>query len=176
MYKDKVIEHFRNPKNMGKIENPDGVGKVGNMACGDVMWLYIRIKRRAKSAKRKSIGNLYFDRVIKEVGFETFGCVAAIATSSAVTELVKGKTLREALKLTNQDVIEGLGELPPIKVHCSVLAVDALREAIYDYLSKEGLKIPDELEKQHRRIGLVTGKVEERYGEWVGMEGKAVGG
>jgi len=121
LYSEKVMEHFRNPQNMGKIEGADGVGKVGNAVCGDVMYLYIKVK----------------DGVIADIGFETFGCASAIATSSMVTELAKGKTLGEAEKLTHDDVMESLGGLPPIKVHCSNLAVEALREAIKDYRNKQ---------------------------------------
>lgn len=117
MYSDKLMEHFRNPKNMGKMENPDGVGKVGNPVCGDVMYLYIKVK----------------DDRVADIKWETFGCAAAIGTSSIITELAKGKTLDEALKITKQDVADELGGLPPIKMHCSVLSTDALKEAIDDY-------------------------------------------
>ncbi|MBN3039500.1 MAG: Fe-S cluster assembly scaffold protein NifU [Candidatus Omnitrophica bacterium] len=116
-YTDKVFEYFRNPRNMGELENPDGVGKVGNAKCGDVMWVYIKVK----------------DSVITDCTFKTFGCVAAIATSSALTELVKGKTLDDALKVTNKDVANELGGLPPIKMHCSLLAEQGLKSAIEDY-------------------------------------------
>lgn len=127
MYSDKLMEHFRNPKNMGKMKNPDGVGKVGNPVCGDVMYLYIRVKN---------------DR-IADIKWETFGCAAAIGTSSIITELAKGKTLGEALKITKQDVADELGGLPPIKMHCSVLSTDALKGAIKDYRSKQkGKKKP----------------------------------
>lgn len=120
MYTEKLMEHFRNPRNMGKIENADGVGKVGNPICGDVMYLYIKVK----------------DNRIDDIKFETFGCAAAIGTSSMITELAKGKTLDEAMKITNQNVASELGGLPPIKMHCSVLAADALKAAIKDYLGK----------------------------------------
>ncbi len=122
MYSDKLIDHFRNPRNMGRMENPDGIGKVGNPVCGDVMYLYIKIK----------------DNKIDDIKFETFGCAAAIGTSSVITEMAKGKTLDEALKITKKDVVDAVGGLPPIKMHCSVLAADALRAAIEDYRKKKG--------------------------------------
>jgi len=124
MYSEKVMEHFRNPRNVGSIENPDGVGQVGNPVCGDIMRLEIKVK----------------DGRIEDVKFKTFGCGAAIATSSMVTELVKGKTLDEALAISNKTVAEALEGLPPVKMHCSNLAADALHKAIEDYLSKQGAK------------------------------------
>ena len=117
-YSEKVKEHFRNPRNVGEIINPDGVGKVGNPVCGDIMELYIRVQ----------------EGLITDAKFKTFGCGAAIATSSMVTEMVKNKTIEEALKISNRAVAEALGGLPPIKMHCSVLAEEALKNAIYDYL------------------------------------------
>jgi nitrogen fixation NifU-like protein len=119
-YSSKVMEYFRNPKNVGEIKDPDGVGHVGNPICGDIMELYIKVK----------------DKVITDVKFKTFGCGAAIATSSMVTEMVKGKTIDEALKVSNAAVAEALGGLPKIKMHCSLLAEDALKGAIDDYLKK----------------------------------------
>ena len=126
MYSEQVMEHFKNPRNVGEIENPDGMGHVGNAVCGDVMELYIRVE----------------DGIIVDAKFKTFGCGAAIATSSMVTELVKGKKVEEALKISNRAVAEALGGLPSIKMHCSVLAEEALKSAIDDYLnkSKEGSK------------------------------------
>lgn len=121
MYTKKVMDHFRNPHNMGKMENPDGVGTVGNPTCGDVMVIYIKVKD---------------DRII-DIKFQTFGCVAAVASSSIATDLVKGKTLDEAMKMTRDDVANELGGLPAIKMHCSNLASDALREAIKDYRNKQ---------------------------------------
>jgi len=120
-YSDKVMEHFRNPKNMGEIKDADGVGTVGNPVCGDIMTIYIMVK----------------DNRIKDIKFKTFGCAAAIATSSMITELAKGKTLDEASKITRDNVAKNLDGLPPIKMHCSNLAADALREAIKDYRSKQ---------------------------------------
>ncbi len=120
MYSEKVMEHFRNPRNVGEIEDPSGVGEVGNPQCGDVMKLFIKVAG---------------DKII-EAKFQTFGCGAAIATSSMVTEMVKGKTLDEALKISNEMVAEALDGLPPVKMHCSVLAEEALRGAIEDYRKK----------------------------------------
>ncbi len=119
-YTERVLDYFRNPRNMGKIENPDGIGKVGNPVCGDVMWIYIKVE----------------NDVIVDCKFETFGCVAAIATSSVLTELAKGKTLDRALKITNKDVAEELGGLPAIKMHCSLLAEEGLHSAVDDYRKK----------------------------------------
>jgi nitrogen fixation NifU-like protein len=120
MYTEKVMDHFRNPRNMGEIKDADGFGKVGNPTCGDVMAIYIKVK----------------DDIIVDIKFKTFGCTAAIATSSILTEIVKGKTLDEALNVTRDDVANELGGLPAIKMHCSNLAADALREAIKDYRKK----------------------------------------
>ncbi len=120
LYSEKVMDHFTNPRNVGKMEDPDGVGTVGNPVCGDVMKLYIKVK----------------DDRIAEAKFQTFGCGAAIATRSMVTELVKGKTLDEAVGLSNKEVADALDGLPPIKMHCSMLAEDALKAAIDDYRKK----------------------------------------
>jgi nitrogen fixation NifU-like protein len=119
-YGEKVMEHFRNPRNVGEIEQPDGVGRAGNPVCGDIMELYIKVQ----------------DGRIVDAKFKTFGCGAAIATSSMVTEMVKGKTVDEALKITNKAVAQALGGLPPIKMHCSVLAEEALQKALEDYRQK----------------------------------------
>ncbi len=121
MYSEKVMDHFTNPRNVGEIENADGTGEVGNPTCGDIMKIFIKVK----------------DNVITDVKFKTFGCGAAIATSSMVTEMVKGKTIEEALKITNKAVAEELDGLPPQKMHCSNLAADALRKAIEDYQKKQ---------------------------------------
>ena len=123
-YSEKVIEYFRNPRNMGKMEDPDGVGKVGNPVCGDVMWIYIKVE----------------DGKIVDCKFVTFSCVAAIATSSVVTEMVKGKTVEEALQISNKAVAETLGGLPPIKMHCSLLAEQGVKATIEDYLKKKSEK------------------------------------
>lgn len=121
MYSEKVMEHFRNPRNVGEMPDADGVGKVGNPVCGDIMELSIKVK----------------DGRIEDAKFRTFGCGAAIATSSMVTELVKGKTIEEALEISNRAVAEALGGLPPVKMHCSVLAEQALRSAIQDYRDRQ---------------------------------------
>ena len=121
MYNEKVMDVFQNPKNVGEIENPDGKGTVGNEVCGDIMQITLRIK----------------DDVIVDTKFKTFGCAAAIATSSTATEMIKGMTLEEALKVTNKSVIEKLGGLPPQKIHCSVLAEEAIKAAIEDYRAKQ---------------------------------------
>lgn len=121
MYNEKVMETFKNPKNVGEIENPDGVGTVGNEVCGDIMQITLRIE----------------NDVITDAKFKTFGCAAAIATSSTATEMVKGMTVEEALKLTNKRVIDALGGLPAQKLHCSVLAEEAIKAAIEDYQSKK---------------------------------------
>lgn len=128
MYSEKVMDHFRNPRNMGRMEDADGIGRVGNPVCGDVMWIYIKVK----------------DNRIVDVSFETFGCAAAIATSSMATELVKGKTIEEALEITNKAVATALDGLPPIKMHCSLLAEEGIKAAIEDYLKKKGKHTQEE--------------------------------
>ncbi len=152
IYSKEVMKYFKNPHNMGTIKNPDGVGKVGNPLCGDVMWLYIKVKK-GKDGKL----------IINDVKFQTFGCVAAIATSSKITDLAKGKTLEKALEINREDIVKSLGGLPVPKIHCSLLAVDALAEAIYDYYTKNKLPIPDNLSKRHKRIQKVLKDVEKRY-------------
>lgn len=121
-YSDKVMDHFMNPRNVGKMDDADGVGEVGNPKCGDIMKVYIKVK----------------DNIIYDIKFNTFGCASAIATSSMATELIKGKTIEEALELTNKAVAEALDGLPPVKMHCSVLAEEAIKAAIDDYKSKQG--------------------------------------
>ena len=122
LYNEKVMEHFTNPRNIGDMENPDGIGHVGNTVCGDIMELYIKVD----------------GSTIVDAKFKTFGCGAAIATSSMVTEMVKGKSIKEALDISNKAVAEALDGLPPVKMHCSVLAEEALKSAIEDYISKYG--------------------------------------
>lgn len=124
MYSDKVLEHFKNPRNMGEIPDADGIGTVGNPVCGDMMTIYIKVS----------------DDRIEDIKFKTFGCGAAVATSSMVTELAKGKTLEEALKITRKDVADALEGLPPVKMHCSNLAADALKAAIEDYYKKKRIR------------------------------------
>ncbi|WP_101698166.1 Fe-S cluster assembly scaffold protein NifU [Clostridium minihomine] len=123
LYSEKVMDHFSNPRNVGELPNADGVGEVGNSKCGDIMRMYIQVEN---------------DR-IADVRFKTFGCGAAIATSSMATELIKGKTIEEALQLTNKAVMEALDGLPPVKVHCSVLAEQAIKAAVSDYYEKQGI-------------------------------------
>jgi len=124
MYSDKVMEHFKNPRNVGEIPDADGIGKVGNPTCGDVMFIYIKVK----------------DNIITDIKFKTLGCGAAIATSSMITEMARGKTLEEAMKISRGDVAEALDGLPPQKMHCSNLAADGLKAAIEDYEKKKAAK------------------------------------
>ena len=126
MYSEKVMDHFSNPRNMGEIENASGVGTVGNAKCGDIMRMYLDIDENG---------------LIQDVKFKTFGCGAAVATSSMATELVKGKTIQEALKITNKAVTDALDGLPPVKVHCSLLAEEAIHAALWDYAQKNGIEI-----------------------------------
>lgn len=123
MYSEKVMDHFMHPRNVGEIENANGVGMVGNATCGDIMKMYLSVK----------------DNVIQDAKFKTFGCGAAIATSSMATEMIKGKTIQQALELTNKAVMEALDGLPPIKIHCSVLAEQAVKAAVSDYYEKQGI-------------------------------------
>lgn len=127
MYSEKVMDHFNNPRNVGEIENASGVGTVGNAKCGDIMRIYLDIDEDTK--------------IIKDCKFKTFGCGAAVATSSMATELVKGKTIYEALKITNKAVMEALDGLPPVKVHCSLLAEEAVHAALWDYAQKNNIVI-----------------------------------
>ncbi len=150
MYSDKVIEHFQNPHNYGKIEDASGIGTVGNLRCGDLMKLYIKVDE---------------NDVIKDIKFETYGCAAAIATSSVVTDLAKGKTIEQALKIESKDVVDSLGGLPIIKTHCSLLAVDALVEAIHDYLKKNNKEVPEKIEKKHKILEKQREEIEKRYGK-----------
>ena len=124
-YSKKVIEHFRNPHNQGRIKSADAVGQVGNMACGDVMKVYLKIGE-----------NKLGEKMIKDIKFETLGCAAAISVSSALTDMAKGKTLAEAMKITKDQIVKDLGGLPPIKLHCSMLGVEALHQAVNGYLKK----------------------------------------
>ena len=131
MYTDKVMEHFQNPRNVGEIESPDGIGEVGNPVCGDIMRLFIRVDG---------------DRII-DARFLTFGCGAAIASSSLTTEMIKGKTIGEALTISDQMIVEALGGLPPSKIHCSILAEKAIRAAVLDYQKKTSSAHPSPLGK-----------------------------
>ena len=127
MYSEKVMDHFQNPRNVGEIEEASGVGTVGNAKCGDIMRIYLDIDDES--------------HMIKDCNFKTFGCGAAVATSSMATEMVKGKTIEEAMKVTNKAVMEALDGLPPVKVHCSLLAEEAIHAALWDYAEKHGIKI-----------------------------------
>lgn len=131
-YNEKVIDHYANPRNVGEIENASGVGEVGNPVCGDIMRIYLKVE----------------NDVIVDVKFKTFGCGAAIASSSVTTEMIKGKTIEEALKLTNKDVVNELGGLPPVKLHCSVLAEEAIRKAVADYYKNNTDMTEEEISKK----------------------------
>ena len=131
-YSEKVIEHYTNPRNVGKIENASGIGEVGNPVCGDIMKMFIKVE----------------NNIIVDVKFKTFGCGAAISTSSISTEMIKGKTIEEALKLKNTDVVNSLGGLPKVKIHCSVLAEEAIHQAIADYYRKEGKLTEEEIKRK----------------------------
>lgn len=153
LYSEKIIKHFKNPKNMGKIKNPSGCGSAGNLICGDLMKLYLKIEKNKKE-----------EEIIKDIKFETLGCAVAIANTSLLTTLVKGKAIKEALKIKKEDLIKKLGQpLPTTKIHCSVLAVDALSEAIYNYLSKNKKEIPKELLEKHQRVEKEKKEIKERY-------------
>ena len=136
LYTETVMDHFMHPRNVGEIENADGVGQVGNAKCGDIMKMYLKID----------------GDTITDVKFKTFGCGAAVATSSMATELVKGKTVQEAMEVTNKAVMEALDGLPPVKVHCSLLAEEAIHAALWDYAQKNGIKI-EGLEQPKENIG-----------------------
>ena len=145
MYTEKVMDHFQHPRNVGEMENPSGMGTVGNAKCGDIMRIYL---------------DIYDNQVIRDVKFKTFGCGAAVATSSMATEMVKGKTVQEAMEVTNKAVCEALDGLPPVKVHCSLLAEEAIHAALWDYAQKRGITIQG-LEKPKSDIG--EEETEEEY-------------
>ena len=147
MYSEKVMDHFSNPRNVGEMENPSGVGTVGNAKCGDIMRMYLDIDENG---------------IIKEAKFKTYGCGAAVATSSMATELVKGKTVQEALEVTNKAVMEALDGLPPVKVHCSLLAEEAIHAALWDYAQKNNIKI-EGLKKPVTDIDELEEGTEEEY-------------
>ena len=145
MYTEKVMDHFQHPRNVGEMENPSGMDTVGNAKCGDIMRIYLDIDD---------------NQVIRDVKFKTFGCGAAVATSSMATEMVKGKTVQEAMEVTNKAVCEALDGLPPVKVHCSLLAEEAIHAALWDYAQKRGITIQG-LEKPKSDIG--EEETEEEY-------------
>ena len=130
LYSEKVMDHFQHPRNVGKIEDADGVGEVGNAKCGDIMKMYIKVDE---------------NEIITDVKFNTFGCGSAIATSSMATEMIKGKSIKEALAISNKAVVEGLDGLPTNKIHCSGLAEEAVKAAVEDYYKRKGLPIPEDL-------------------------------
>ncbi|GHS93820.1 iron-sulfur cluster assembly scaffold protein [Synergistales bacterium] len=140
-YSAKVMDHFSNPRNVGEIENPDGLGEAGNPQCGDIMKIYLKVDDKAPQGP-----------IIEDVKFKTFGCASAIASSSMATEMIKGKTVDEAWKMTNVAVAEALDGLPPIKMHCSVLAEEAIHKAINDYRGKRGLEVIPIKEHEHEAV------------------------
>lgn len=152
LYTKEVMKHFSKPHNQGKIKNADGKGTAGNVVCGDKMDIYIKIGKN----KNK-------EEVIKDIKFETYGCVAAISTSSMVTDLVKGKTISEALKVEKDDIVKSLGGLPSVKYHCSILAIDALSEALFNYFTKQKKEMPSVLKKRHEKIKKANEIIEKRY-------------
>jgi len=161
IYSKQTLKHFRNPHNYGEIKDADGIGEAGNIICGDLMNLYIVVKKDKKGKE-----------IITSVKFKTYGCAAAIATSSVITDLVKGKTIDEALKVSKNDIVDTLKGLPPIKIHCSVLAIDALDEAIYQYLYKNKRPIPEDLLLKHERIEKGKKEIKERYSKWMKISKK----
>ncbi len=160
-YTKQTLKHFRNPHNYGEIKNADGQGEAGNIICGDLMNLYLKVEKNKKGTE-----------IIKTVKFRTYGCAAAIATSSVITDLVKGKTVDQALKISKKNIIDTLQGLPPIKIHCSILAIDALGEAIYQYLFKNNRPIPVSLQKTHERIEKGKQEIKTRYAKWLSISKK----
>lgn len=147
MYTEKVMDHFEHPRNVGELENPSGMGTVGNARCGDIMRIYLDIDD---------------NQIIRDVKFKTFGCGAAVATSSMATELIKGKSVQEAMQVTNKAVMEALDGLPPVKVHCSLLAEEAIHAALWDYAQKHGIEITG-LKQPKSDIGEHEHEEEEEY-------------
>ena len=150
-YSDKVMEIFRHPNNMGELKDADAIGKVGNPSCGDMMWLYLKIGK-----------NKAGEEVIEDAKVKTFGCVAAVSTSSVLTDMIIGKTLKHAMAVTKQDIVDILNGLPKIKLHCSVLAIDALKEAVYDYYKRNNRPIPGDIRKVHERVQKVNEMIEHK--------------
>ncbi len=161
LYSKEVMKHFKHPQNVGKMKSPSAVGKVGNLRCGDIMYLYIKVEKDKKGRE-----------VIKDVKFETYGCTVAIANTSLLTTMVKGKTIEQAMKIKKEDLIKRFGNVPFIKIHCSMLAVDALSEAIYDYFKKSGRKITKELQGKHNRAEKIEKEIEEKHKELIKLEEK----
>lgn len=161
LYSKEVMKHFKNPQNVGKLKNPSAIGKVGNLRCGDIMYLYLRIEKDKKGKE-----------IIKNVKFETFGCTVAIANTSLLTTMIKGKSLQQALKINKDDLLKKFGSIPFVKIHCSMLAVDALAEAIYDYYIKNKKPISKELQKRHEVAEKIGKEIEEKHKELVEIEEK----
>ena len=153
-YTPEVYEHFQNPRHAGVLAEATVAGEVGNVVCGDMMKIYLKV------------GQKNHEPYIENISFETYGCAAAIATSSMATDLALGKTLTVALKITKAQVIKGLTDLPPQKVHCSILAIDALGEAIYNYYISEEITVPKDLQKRHETIKKAQEILQKRYEEW----------
>jgi len=152
IYSKEIMKHFKNPRNVGKIKNYDGLGQVGNPYCGDIMEFYIKVGKDKKG-----------EEIVQQASFLTLGCAVAIANSSALTEMVTGKKLEDVLKITKEDLLSKLGVIPPPKIHCSFLAVDALGEAIYDYLTKNKREIHSKLLERHQQLQKEKENVEKRY-------------
>lgn len=152
IYSKEVMSHFKNPKNVGRIKNADALGKVGNLKCGDIMYLYLKVGKNKKGQE-----------IIKDIKFETFGCTVAIANTSLLTTMVKGKTLETALKITKNDLVKKFKNVPIVKVHCSLLAVDALSEAVYNYYNKQKKKISSKLEEKHQKAERIGNEIKHRH-------------
>jgi nitrogen fixation NifU-like protein len=160
LYSKTIIEHFKKPRNVGEIKNPNGEGQAGNIICGDVMKIYLKIKKNKKG-----------EEIIEDIKFKTLGCMVAIANTSLLTTMVKGKTIKQALEIRKEDLIKKLGKpLPATKIHCSLLALDALKEAIYDYYKRKNIEMPKELEKEHQRILKINQELEKRYIKYQNFE------
>lgn len=159
LYSKEIMKHFRKPQNVGKLKNPDGLGRAGNKICGDLMYLYLKIKRNRKGVE-----------IISDIKYETYGCVVAIANTSLLSTMIKGKTLEAAAKITKEDLIKKFKQVPFVKIHCSLLAVDALSEAIYDYFLKQGRPISAELQAKHERIQKEEKEIEHRHKGLVELE------
>ena len=159
IYSKEVMKHFKTPQNVGKMKKPDALGRAGNVRCGDLMYFYLKISKDKKGRD-----------IIKDVKFETYGCTIAIANTSLLSTMIKGKTLKEALKVTKEDLVKKFGNVPLIKIHCSLLAVDALAAAAYDYYKKVGQPISPELEARHEQIEKSEKELEHRHGELLDLE------
>src|SRR3989344_7662868 len=159
LYSKEIMEHFRNPKNVGRMKNPSCAGRAGNMVCGDIMYLYLKITKDKKGRE-----------IIKDVKFETFGCTVAIANTSLLTTMVKGKTLEQAQKITKDDLVKKFKNVPLIKVHCSLLAIDALSEAIYGYYKKQGRETSPELKARHEKAEKIGKEIKHRHSSLVELE------